>query len=160
MTMSMQALRDSTESFPARRPRVSHKRRRAGDPFPHVLSDLPLFRACTARELKVVARHSIVLRVPAGRVLIRERGAAREFLAILAGHVGVTQGGLPSRLLGPSEWHGEVDLCARSVSAATVTALTDIDVLVIERREFQGLVDAIPGFRHQIIASLARRVRS
>jgi CRP-like cAMP-binding protein len=45
------------------------------------------------------------------------------------------------------------------VSAATVTSLTDVDVLVIERREFQGLVDAVPGFRHQIIASLARRVR-
>jgi CRP-like cAMP-binding protein len=160
MTMSMQALRESAESFPARRPRVSHKGRRAGDPFPHVLSDLPLFRACTARELKVVARHSTVLRVPAGRVLVRERDAAREFLAILAGHAGVTQAGLPSGLLGPGEWHGEVDLCARSVSAATVTSLTDVDVLVIERREFQGLVDAIPGFRHQIIASLARRVRS
>ncbi|HEX9547287.1 MAG TPA: cyclic nucleotide-binding domain-containing protein [Acidimicrobiales bacterium] len=156
----MQALHESAAPFPARRSRASRVRRRAGDPFPHVLSQLPLFRACTARELKIVARHSIVLRVPAGRVMVREGDASREFLAILAGHAGVTQVGLPSRLLGPNEWHGEVDLFARSESAVTVTTLTDLDVLVVERREFQGLIDAIPGFRHQIIASLARQIRS
>lgn len=139
--------------------RSTRRGRRARAPFPQTLARLALFRACSARELKMIARHSVTVPVPSGRVLIREGETPREFLAVLRGHAGVARAGQAETIISPNGWVGEVDLLARSVATATVTALSDLDLVVIERREFLALLDAIPGFRHQILASLARQVR-
>jgi CRP-like cAMP-binding protein len=109
--------------------------------------------------LKTVARHSLVVRVAAGRVLASEGAPPREFLAVVSGHAGITRAGQPERMIGPGQWFGEVDLLARAVFSSTLTALSEIDVLVIERREFLTLLDSIPSFRNQIMKSLALKVR-
>jgi CRP-like cAMP-binding protein len=42
---------------------------------------------------------------------------------------------------------------------ATVTALSDLDVLIIGPREFAATAD-IPGFRDALLKSMARRLRT
>ncbi len=43
--------------------------------------------------------------------------------------------------------------------SATVTATTELDVLVIGRREFTALLEDVPGLNHKVLVNLAQWVR-
>src|SRR4051812_20276333 len=60
-----------------------------------LLADVPLFSACTDRELDRLARHAEVVDFVAGDVLMTEGESGHEFFAIVDGEVGVTSGGSP-----------------------------------------------------------------
>jgi CRP-like cAMP-binding protein len=42
--------------------------------------------------------------------------------------------------------------------SATVTATTDLDVLIIGPREFEAMME-IPGFRNALLTGMSRRIR-
>src|SRR4051794_41864949 len=66
-----------------------------------LLADVPLFSACTDRELDRLARHAELVDFAAGDVLMAEGDTGHEFFAIVDGEVGVTSGGSPPAQLGP-----------------------------------------------------------
>src|SRR3954453_17078856 len=55
-----------------------------------LLADVPLFSACTDRELDRLARHAEVVDFVAGDVLMTEGDAGHELSGLIAGRVGVT----------------------------------------------------------------------
>ena len=82
----------------------------------------------------------------AGEVLAREGRIGREFFLILTGSVAVTQKGRRVNTLGAGDFFGELAAMDPGPRNATVTALSDLDVLIIGPREFSAMAD-IPGFR-------------
>jgi CRP/FNR family cyclic AMP-dependent transcriptional regulator len=116
-------------------------------------------RDCTRSQLEEVARLSERVQVGEGEVLAREGRIGREFFLILTGTVAVTQGGRRVNTLGPGDFFGELAAMNPGPRNATVTALSDLDVLIIGPREFAAMAD-IPGFRDALLKSMASRLRT
>ena len=116
-------------------------------------------RDCTMVQLQEVARLAERVQVGEGEILTREGRIGREFFLILSGTVGVTQKGRRVNTLGPADFFGELAAMNPGPRNATVTALSDLDVLIIGPREFDAMAD-IPGFRDALLKSMARRLRT
>jgi CRP/FNR family transcriptional regulator, cyclic AMP receptor protein len=119
---------------------------------------VPLFSACTKKDLKLVAAQSERVRVKAGQVLIHQGETGREFFAIVEGTARVIRNGRKIARLGPGEAFGELALLDRAPRNATVVAESDMELLVLGQREFAKIVDATPGFAHALLMGVARRI--
>ena len=113
------------------------------------LTSVESFRGCTRAQLDEVARLAERIQVASGEVLAREGRIAREFFLILSGAAAVTQRGRQIDTLGPADFFGEVAALNPAPRNATVTATTDMEVLIIGPREFDAMMD-IPGLRHML----------
>jgi len=122
------------------------------------LQGVDLLRNCTHTQLLEVARLAEGVQVGEGEVLAREGRIGREFFLILSGSVAVTQMGRRVNTLGPGDFFGELAAMDPGPRNATVTALTDLDVLIIGPRELSAMSD-IPGFRGALFRGMARRLR-
>jgi CRP-like cAMP-binding protein len=60
--------------------------------------------------------------------------------------------------LGPGDFFGELAALNPGPRTATVTALSELDVLIIGPRELTSMAD-IPGFRDALLKSMAGRLR-
>ena len=117
------------------------------------------FKGCTRSQLKQVARLAERVQVGQGEVLAREGRIGREFFLVLSGTVSVTKGGRKVNVLGPGSFFGELAAINPGVRNATVTAETEVEVLIIGPREF-ATMSAIPGFRDALFKSIAGRLRT
>lgn len=116
-------------------------------------------RDCTDAQLKEVAHLAERVLVGEGEVLAREERIGREFFLILAGRVAVTQKGRRVNTLGAGDFFGELAAMNPGPRNATVTALSELDVLIIGPREFSAMA-SIPGFRDALFRSMAGRLRT
>jgi CRP-like cAMP-binding protein len=123
------------------------------------LAQVDQLNACTKSQLEEVARLAERVQVGEGEMLAREGRIGREFFLILSGTVAVTQKGRRVNTLGPGEFFGELAAMNPGPRNATVTALSDLDVLIIGPREFAAMAD-IPGFRDALLKSMANRLRT
>jgi CRP/FNR family transcriptional regulator, cyclic AMP receptor protein len=130
-----------------------------GQPTIDRLKAVDLLQDCTRAQLKEVARLAERVEVCEGEVLAREGRIGREFFLILSGSVAVTQNGRRVNTLGPGNFFGELAAMDPGPRNATVTALSDLDVLIIGPREFSAMSD-IPGFRDALFRNLANRLRT
>ena len=124
------------------------------------LTKVPLFSACSKKDLALVARHSEHLTVQAGTEMTTEGRVGYEFFVIIDGKATVTRGGKQVNVLGPGDSFGELSLLDRAPRNATVTAETDIDALILGQREFSGLLDIVPTLAHKLLVGLARRIHA
>jgi CRP-like cAMP-binding protein len=123
------------------------------------LQGVDLLRNCTHAQLREVARLAERIQVGEGEVLAREGRIGRELFLILSGSVAVTQMGRRVNALGPGDFFGELAAMDPGPRNATVTALTNLDVLIIGPRELSAM-SAIPGFREALFRSMAQRLRA
>lgn len=117
------------------------------------------FRACTRTQLRQVEHLAERIQVTNGEILAREGRIGREFFLILSGTVAVTQQGRRVNTLGPGDFFGELAAMNPGPRNATVTALSDLEVLIIGPREFAAMTD-IPGFRDALFKAMARRLQT
>src|SRR3954453_17272808 len=123
------------------------------------LSNVRLFSNLTKKELAAVGRASDELEVDAGRILVQEGASGHEFFLILEGQAAVKRAGRKIASLGPGQYFGEMALLDRAPRNATVVADTPMRVLVLAQREFNDVVDAVPGLAHKMLRSMATRLR-
>ena len=123
------------------------------------LKRLPIFAACSARDLEAVARLSTTLDIPPGKVLATEGVPGHEFVVIRAGTVEVTRNGAKLAELGPGDYFGEISLMDGGPRTATVTAVTPVTIEVVERRDFDSLLETVPGLAQRLMIGLATRLR-
>lgn len=129
------------------------------DDFIDHLAQVPLFSACSKKDLQQVARRAEDVHVDAGKVLVREGAAGAEFFVIVDGQADVTMRGAKVATLGPGQFFGDLALLDRAPRNATVTAKTPMELVVLGQREFAALIDEVPGFAHKLLAGLAHRLR-
>ncbi len=122
------------------------------------LTKVPLFSACSKKDLAVVAKHSEHLKISAGTEMTTEGRVGYEFYVIIDGKASVARDGRQINVLGPGDSFGELSLLDRAPRNATVTADTDIDALILGQREFTALLDIVPTLAHKLLIGLARRI--
>ena len=118
-----------------------------------------LFSACSKRDLQVIGRASDEVDVPAGKVLTEEGRQGHEFYLILDGQAAVRRKGKKVATLGAGQYFGELSLLDKGPRSATVVADTDMRLLVLGQREFNGTLDEVPGLAHKLLRTMASRLR-
>jgi CRP/FNR family cyclic AMP-dependent transcriptional regulator len=123
------------------------------------LSQVPLFSACSKKELATIAKATDQLTLPDGHVLVTQDESSREAFVIVDGEVTVKRNNRKVATLGPGAMIGEMGLLDRGPRTATVVADGPVDVLVIGPREFSALLDDVPSITQKLLKSLASRLR-
>jgi len=102
----------------------------------------------------------MVKEVPAGDVVFEEGSTGNEMFGVIEGEVEVRTHGGSVRRLGRDETFGEMAVIDSTARSATVVAVTDTKLAVIDRKMFLFLVHETPMFALQVMSSLAERLRS
>jgi CRP/FNR family transcriptional regulator, cyclic AMP receptor protein len=123
------------------------------------LEAVPLFQGCTQRQLRAIAKIAGVFDAPADTVLIRAGEPGEEFFLIVEGTARVHVSARKRLRLMPGDFFGEMSLLDGGPRSATVVAETPLRLLVIRRRNFQSLLQDVPGMTHSLLITLSRRVR-
>ncbi|HUF32617.1 MAG TPA: cyclic nucleotide-binding domain-containing protein [Acidimicrobiales bacterium] len=123
------------------------------------LASVPLFSACSRKDLQKVGKASDEIDVAAGKMLVDQGRIGHEFFLILEGSATVRRNDEIITELGPGAYFGELALLSREPRNASVVADTDMKVLVLGQREFSGLLDTVPGLSYKLLTIMARRLR-
>jgi len=118
-----------------------------------------MFSACSKKELQAVARASDEVALPAGRNLCEQGSIGREAFILLDGTAQVLRNGRKVATLRAGDCFGELALLDHGPRTATVTAATDIQVLVLGAREFAAILDEVPPIAHKLLKALASTIR-
>ncbi len=123
------------------------------------LKDIWLFSGCSGSELRKIKASLDELVVPAGKVLVEEGRIGQEFFIIVDGTAKVTRNGRKVATLGPGSHFGELALLDRRPRSASVISESDLDVLVMSQRQFNGLLESVPTIARKMLSALATRLR-
>jgi CRP-like cAMP-binding protein len=123
------------------------------------LAQIPLFSACSTRDLQKIARAADELSIDEEREIVTQGAVGRECFVIVEGEAAVKRNGRRIATLGPGDHFGELALLDGGPRTASVFAESPITLLVLGQREFTGLVDEVPGLALKIMSSLAARIR-
>jgi small-conductance mechanosensitive channel/CRP-like cAMP-binding protein len=125
------------------------------------LRGIDLFQTLNDGELRTLAGRLRPLHYAAGEKIIEEGTAGDSFFLIDRGEVRVVRrlGGTPREMarLGVGECFGEMAMLTGQERTASVVAVTDVDVLVIDKGGFQDILAANPDVAVDISSLLARR---
>ena len=123
-----------------------------------LLKKVPLFARLDNRALQDVAHIADEIDLPAGKVMATEGDRGREFFVLLKGEADVTRGGEKINTMKEGDFFGEIALVTKMPRTATVTATSDVDVLVITERAFDNLLKKSPTIGRGVAEALAERV--
>jgi CRP/FNR family transcriptional regulator len=120
---------------------------------------IPLFSHLSKKDLNELAKRADEVAVEQGTVLAEEGARGSQCFVILRGKVGVSRNGRP---ITSGRWGaviGEMALLDGMPRSATLVAEEDSVLLVIHRRDFQYLVDNLPGFSRKLLMNLSGHLR-
>ena len=123
------------------------------------LAQVPLFSACTKKELRELAKITTDASAATGQVLCTENESGNECYIVVDGQATVTIGGQHVATIGGGGFFGEMALLDGGPRIATVTAATDMELLVLSRREFLELIDQVPSVTRRLLEGLGARLR-
>ena len=123
-----------------------------------LLKRVPLFSKHDKKGLQDVAHIADELDLPAGKEMATEGDRGREFFVLLKGAAEVTRGGERINTMKEGDFFGEIALVTKMPRTATVTATSDVDVLVITERAFDSLLKKSPEIGRSVAEALAERV--
>ena len=110
------------------------------------------FGSLSGSRLGVAAQRLRARSVRAREVVVREGDAADAFYLIEAGEFRVTEGGQQRRTLGPGAVFGEIGLLTSGTRTATVEAVTDARLFVLDREPFLELAGGEPAMTRKLLA--------
>lgn len=125
----------------------------------NLLRKVGLFRACSEKELANIASICDVVKAVEGDVLCQEGKVGGEFFVIAEGKAEVTLGKKHLASVGPDSFFGEMSLLDHGPRAATVTAASDMTLLVLDPRQFDSLLKETPSVAYKVMKTLAQRLR-
>ena len=132
---------------------------RSGDPRINHLRRVSLFSDCTDDELRRIAGVSRTVEISAGTVVTEIGTPGDSFFFIIDGRVSVQTPAGVGDPLRPGDFFGEMSLLDGEPRSATVTASTDLRLLVVDRAQFWRLLNETPDLVRRILMVLSRRVR-
>jgi CRP-like cAMP-binding protein len=123
-----------------------------------LLKGVPLFSKLNKQGLEDVAQIADEIDLPAGKEMATEGDRGREFFVLLKGEADVTRGGQKINSMKEGDFFGEIALVTKMPRTATVTATSDVDVLVITERAFDTLLKKSPEIGRGVAEALAERI--
>ena len=125
-----------------------------------LLSGVPLFSPCAKHELRRIATLVDEVEALKGKTLVREGDQGAEFFVVVEGSATVTRRGRKVATVGPGSFFGELALLDQGPRTATVTAHTDMQLLVLSSRAFSAILYDMPSVSRGILRGMAKRLRS
>ncbi len=122
------------------------------------LAVLPLFAACSKRELRHLAGLTRHHQLDVGEHVFEQGAPSRAAYVIVAGRVEVRRDGRSIAELGPGQVVGELGLLLRRDHSATVTAVTPIEIVALPRAALREAVDEVPGLAWTLLQTVADRL--
>ena len=123
------------------------------------LKSVPLFAACTRKELELIARSGDEIKMTAGTMLVDQGQTGHEAFVIVEGAVTVKRNGRKIASLGPGAIVGELSLLDHGPRTARAECETDCTLFVVSQRHFLAVLDEVPALAHKLLAALAGRIR-
>ena len=109
-----------------------------------------VFGRLSARQLEDIARLSDIRRVAAGAEICVEGEFSQAAFVIADGQVSVVSGGVEVACFGAGNLVGDWALFGGGHRTATLRALTDVEVVVVDPREIDSLLMAVPEAAAQV----------
>jgi CRP/FNR family cyclic AMP-dependent transcriptional regulator len=125
-----------------------------------LLKTVPIFSACSNRELATVAKIIKEVDFPAGRVICREGETGVGLHIVVEGETKVVIGGRTRRRLGPGAFFGEIALLDGGPRTATVVAETPVKTLAIPSWSFKAVIKSQPSLALKMLEETCRRLRA
>ena len=100
-----------------------------------------------------------VVEFPAGAVIIEEGQEGDLMYVVMEGEVLISLKGRHLATASPGEIVGEMALINPDLRSATVTALTDTRMAVIDQSSFDALLQYVPDFTMHVMNVLADRLK-
>jgi CRP-like cAMP-binding protein len=119
---------------------------------------VPLFGSCTHGELRAIAQLGTPITIEADTVLTQQGKPGREFFLVLDGEASCRVRKKEVKRFKAGGYFGELALLHGGIRTADIVALTDMDLLVFDAREFRSLLTTTPGISIKMLASLAERL--
>lgn len=123
------------------------------------LRKIALFSECSPKELGLVVKNSTERVLKAGTVIMDQGQTGREAYVILDGSATVKRNGKKIGSAKTGAVIGELSLLDHGPRTATVTADTDVRLLVVSERGLKAAVENIPAISRKLLKALATRVR-
>ena len=123
-----------------------------------LMRNVPLFAKLKGKSLQEVAAIADEIDLPKGKEMARQGDRGREFFILLEGEAEVRKDGRRVNTLTKGDFFGEIALVTKMPRTASVTATTDVRVLVITERDFDNLLRKSPDVGRSVAEALAERV--
>jgi CRP/FNR family transcriptional regulator, cyclic AMP receptor protein len=123
-----------------------------------LIRKVPLFSKLNKKGLEDVAHIADELDLPQGKLMAEEGDRGREFFVLLEGEADVTKGDRSINRLHKGDFFGEIALVTHMPRTASVTATSDVRVLVITERDFAALLKRAPEVSRGVAEALAERI--
>ncbi len=122
------------------------------------LATIPLFKNLSTKQLAAVDALVTTMDVRAGRELIREGETGHEFFLVVEGEAEVRHDDAVIVTRGPGTFFGETALLLDRPRNASVVAVTDMTIEVIDRRAFRQLLEQYPDLYAPLLGATAQRL--
>jgi CRP/FNR family transcriptional regulator len=130
-----------------------------------LLRRVPLFQGFSEQQLGDVARLVKIRRFGKHELVVREGDPGEAFYVILGGTVAIVRTSTDGRetilsILKDRDFFGEMSVLDTSTRSASVRAMTNVVLGVIERDPFLDLIDHTPGIGRLLVVALSERLRA
>jgi len=129
------------------------------DQYEARLGKVPLFRACSKQDLRRIARLADYDTAKSGDVIVREGQRGNELFVIVSGEAEVARGDEVVATLTAGDYFGELAVLHPAPRTATVTATTDIELLIVTARELAILLSDVPLLARKLLSGMASRIQ-
>ena len=123
-----------------------------------LLGAVPLFSGCTQGELRSIAQLGTPLEAETGAVLTKRGNPGREFFLVLDGTAACRVGKNEVKRFRAGNYFGELALLHGGIRTADVVAVTPMELLVFDAREFRAMLMTSPNIGVKMLANLAERL--
>jgi CRP/FNR family cyclic AMP-dependent transcriptional regulator len=128
--------------------------------FSSQLKTVPIFSACTKKELESIAAIVKQVEFPAGKTICKEGDTGVGLHVVVEGETKVQIRGRTRRRLGPGAFFGEIALLDGGPRSATVIADTRVKTLAIPAWTFRSVIKSQPKLALKMLEETCRRLRT
>ncbi|HEY1831514.1 MAG TPA: cyclic nucleotide-binding domain-containing protein [Acidimicrobiales bacterium] len=123
-----------------------------------LLGQVPLFSGCSQGELRAIAQLGTPVSAEAGTVLTKKGKPGSEFFLVLDGVASCRIGRREVAEFTTGGYFGELALLHGGIRTADVVAETDMELLVLDSREFRSMLMTTPSIGVKMLARLSQRL--
>ena len=122
------------------------------------LQKIPLFSDLSKKELRFLAQMTSETTVREGSTLVKQGETGQEAMIVESGTADVLRDGEKIDDLGPGDFFGEMSLINHMPRNADVVATSDMDLLVMDAREFSSVLSEYPDVAVKILKTVVERL--
>lgn len=135
------------------------RRQSATEKVKELLRSVPLFAACSKKELSLLAGIVEEQKFPAGKNLFEQGDPGLGLYVIVDGVAEAKINGETIRQMGAGTFFGEIALLDGEPRSATVTAVTDLTTILVPAWSFNAALKSEPSLALTMLKEVSRRLR-